>query len=263
MSTKHTHSRKRRTRHKHSTKKKWGRNRSRSKSKSRRSSGRSMRSTSKSNRTRSHSTKKRRTRTRVKKNGTERLYTRRKSCLRGSGGKYFQGEYYPFDETFHGKEIFRKVNDPDDIQFYYVNEYAVSAILANNPHPNIVNIYRMTKTYIDEEFVKPITNIPKQDIDWEQVAAQMELAKKHLHSLGIMYVDWKIDQIGLGQDHMYKLYDFDASGIVNIETGQWMLEPRSDVWAYTNAMQAGLMTPIEIDNYAFSTLLIKEIQTLK
>jgi hypothetical protein len=43
----------------------------------------------------------------------------------------------------------------------------------------------------------------------------MSNVKDFLQGLGIMYVDWKLDNIGKSLiDGKYKLFDFDASGLV-------------------------------------------------
>ena len=75
--------------------------------------------------------------------------------------------------------------------------------------------------------------------------------KKHLQEFGIMYIDWKPDNIGIGDGHL-KLFDFDVSGLVDPKNpGKWILSPPE--WAaYKDALKVGKKTPIEIDDYSFA-----------
>ena len=72
----------------------------------------------------------------------------------------------------------------------------------------------------------------------------------HLHKLGIMYIDWKPDNIGIDENGNLKLFDFDLSGLINLDTKEWQEEPQR-FYSYSKAIQAGNILPEEIDNYAF------------
>ena len=74
--------------------------------------------------------------------------------------------------------------------------------------------------------------------------------KTYLQSLGIMYIDWKLDNIGISDDGQIKLFDFDVSGLIDVKTNGWIKKPPM-FWSYTTAVQNGAETPTEIDNYAF------------
>ena len=80
---------------------------------------------------------------------------------------------------------------------------------------------------------------------------QMRFVKDYLQSIGIMYIDWKPDNIGISRkDGMLKLFDFDASGVIDLQSNTWIIRPL-DWYSYKNAIDAGMRTPKEIDDYVF------------
>jgi len=135
------------------------------------------------------------------------------------------------------------------------NEHAICNILKNNPHPNIVKIYRITESYVDIELLKPI--ISKKDYDKETLISAALLAKKHLQSLGIMYIDWKPDNFGIDTDGNYKLFDFNASGVTT-SNKKWLKHPPVYNWSYRQAVANGIKDPIEMDDFAFDINLTRE-----
>jgi serine/threonine protein kinase len=74
--------------------------------------------------------------------------------------------------------------------------------------------------------------------------------KTYLQNVGIVYIDWKLDNMGISEDKQIKLFDFDASGLIDIETKQWIRRPAL-YWSYMQAINNGIENPIDIDNYAF------------
>lgn len=153
------------------------------------------------------------------------------------------------DERFQGVNFFRKYGGS-------ISEHAIYRILKNNPHPNIVNLYRITESYIDIELLTPI--ISEKDYDKNMVISQALLAKNHLQRLGIMYIDWKPDNIGIATDGTYKLFDFDLSGIIASNSKKWERHPAPYSWSYRQAIANGLKDPKEIDDFAFEINLIRE-----
>ena len=140
-------------------------------------------------------------------------------------------------QDFHNKvPLFRKMTKSKV-------EKEISKILMKNPHPNIVRIYDVTDDYVDMEFLDTRTEIDTMT---------MIEAKTHLQKLGILYIDWKSDNIGTDSKGVFKLFDFDVSGTFNTVTGEWILEP-SHFYAYNKAIKQGAKSPIDIDNYAFKS----------
>ena len=84
----------------------------------------------------------------------------------------------------------------------------------------------------------------------------MKKTKDFLQNLGIMYVDWKMDNIGISNNGEYKLFDFDASGIVDLKTNNWILKPL-DYWSYNEAIKKGCVTPKQIDDWSFDYNMLK------
>jgi serine/threonine protein kinase len=114
----------------------------------------------------------------------------------------------------------------------------------------IVTYYSVTDEYIDMELVKPIK---QYKYNLKEI---MKPVKEYLQSLGIMYIDWKTDNIGKSfNDNKLKLFDFNASGLINIETNEWIIKPVETFWNYSHAIKNGCKTPKEIDNYSFENFI--------
>ena len=174
---------------------------------------------------------------------------KRKTRRRG-GSKQFRGTTVTnLDEKFNGMSFFRKYGAS-------ISELAICKILKNNPHPNIVKIYRITDSYIDIELLTPI--ITEKDYDKNTLISEAVLAKNHLQSLGIMYIDWKPDNIGIDTYGKYKLFDFDLSGITTSDGKKWEVSPAPYSWFYRQAIANGLKDPKEIDDFAFEINFIRE-----
>ena len=127
-----------------------------------------------------------------------------------------------------------------------IGDKKICELLMNNPHKNIVKIYGIGKDYVDMELL----NTDMDTTDKSIIKTIMLVVKAYLQRLGIMYIDWKLDNIGISEDGEIKLFDFDVSGTIDNETKKWIIEPKK-WWSYNNAIQNGMVTPTEIDNYAF------------
>jgi serine/threonine protein kinase len=128
-------------------------------------------------------------------------------------------------------------------------EYAIVSYLQGRPpHPNIVKIYEVTDTHWDAELLEV-------DIDTKdpKIKEQMRAAKNHLQSIGIMYMDWKYDNIGVDICGTYKLLDFNMSGMWVDK--RWVVKPEEG-WNYNIAVNAGITYPIAIDSYAFENTFV-------
>ena len=181
-----------------------------------------------------------------RKYARKRSKTRKlKKIRRGTSKEYTpSGNIINLNETINGQIFFRK-SGGDFV------EHEIAQIILENPHPNIVNIYRITDEYIDIEQVKPITDddIANNNYDKDALLKAAESAKQHLQSLGIMYIDWKPDNFGIDKNGTYKLFDFNASGIAS-SNNTWEIEPPR-YWSYKQALASGKIKPINIDNYTF------------
>jgi hypothetical protein len=130
-----------------------------------------------------------------------------------------------------------------------LNEHTICKIIQTNPHPNIVKIYNITDGFIDMEKVHTYDTLDyNHKIDKVLFLDSMKNVKTYLQNLNIIYIDWKIDNTGVGTDGCYKLFDFDVSGIVN--GNNWEVEPPK-YWSYRTALENGISEPKEIDDFAF------------
>ena len=135
------------------------------------------------------------------------------------------GEFTIDTEILHeGKDFFRKMTK-------HMGERKICELLMKYPHNNIVKIYHIGDDYIDMELLN------------------MEV-KKYLQNLGIIYIDWKLDNIGIGENQQIRLFDFDGSGLIDIETKEWIRRAPL-YWSYREAIKNGMNTPSDIDNCAF------------
>ncbi len=164
------------------------------------------------------------------------------------------GKFREINENFNGEPIFRKeTNDKAQL--------IISKILMEHPYKNIVQNYRVVdnesldKKYVDMEMLHDVNFDNISESELKQI---MDPIKDYLQSLGIMYIDWKPDNIGIDKDGNVKLFDFDVSGLIDVNTGEWIIEPKTS-YSYREAVNAGLKTPIEIDNYAFNSGLKKDV----
>jgi serine/threonine protein kinase len=136
-------------------------------------------------------------------------------------------------------------------------EQAIARLIQQHPHPNIVKVYRVTESSIDIEEVQPFGTEGGPEYDKKTLIAAMTKAKDHLQSLGVMYIDWKPDNIGLAADGTYKLYDFDASGVTKPNKKNWSIRP-PEYWKYRQAIASGIKDPLEMNNFAFDIGLVRE-----
>ena len=144
-------------------------------------------------------------------------------------------------------DVFRKVWDTHCA--YDLNEYDICLILKNNPHKNIVHIYDVQRGHVDEEMLD--VGLEKEDFLKAGKFEEISLALEHLHKLNIVYIDLKLENIGWSKrDSCYKLFDFNASGI--IEEGGKFRRPVLPGFVYQkiNSNVKCLDDLIEYDFYA-------------
>jgi hypothetical protein len=149
--------------------------------------------------------------------------------------------------TADGNHFFRKMyskhKGKNDVR--HIEKQLVEFIM-RNPHPNIVTFYDVNNEYLDMEEL----NTKIIDNDKPEIIAIMREVKDFLQNIGIMYIDWKFDNIGKSKDGNYKLFDFDASGIINLDTNEWIVTP-PNFWSFRNAIKNNCTTPKKMDDWSF------------
>ena len=142
------------------------------------------------------------------------------------------GVCYPLDK--HNPPRFRKriqvAYQPKTTCFYTSNapipnhEPDIYRILQEQQilkkkHPNIVHVYSAYDDFVDIELVRPL------DVVSVETIRKMRDVMEYLHGLGIAYIDWKPDNIGIGDDGEVKLFDFDGSGVFDTcDRYTWILK---------------------------------------
>ena len=170
--------------------------------------------------------------------------------------------------TYNGFPFFRKVyiNPPKNEEQRYVIsiENAIVKILMEHTNPNIVKYYDINNRYVDMEQLNTFKSNPaffdepsmtSEEIN--EIQEVMRHVKDFLQGLGIMYIDWKFDNIGKSSDGKYKLFDFDASGLIDLTTTEWKLK-HVEYWSYNQAIKTSSKTPKEIDDWSFNHNIIEE-----
>lgn len=151
------------------------------------------------------------------------------------------GEIVDIDEKLNGKAFARKLT-------FRKVELDITEILRDNPNPNVVTIYNVNreKSTIDMELLNMdyvLTEENKEKID-----KMIKNVIVYLHSLHIMYIDWKYDNIGMDSNGNFKLFDFDSSGIANDSNTEWEKAPGS---SYVQALLSfnHITSPLCSDNF--------------
>ena len=166
----------------------------------------------------------------------------------------------------NGVPFFRKFGPPLVKNHAYSKEVesAIVKILMINSHPNIVSYYEISDNYIDMEQLHTEKSSPSsfeaEPTSYEtliEIEEVMSKVKDFLQALGIMYIDWKFDNLAKSVDGTYKLFDFDASGLIDLATNEWILKPQP-YWSYKKAIENGCTTPKEIDDWSFNFNIIEE-----
>jgi serine/threonine protein kinase len=176
--------------------------------------------------------------------------------LKGGSIIFENGIKNKTDETYNDKPFFRKVFYIDEttsnmekrlrLEQSAKTEIYIVELLMKNQNPNIVTFYHINDKYVEMEELDITSKLDKME-----VIKTMKKVKDFLQSIGIMYIDWKPDNIGISKDGKYKLYDFDASGVVDLTNPNvWIVKPL-EYYSYNKAIENGITDPKEIDNYSF------------
>ena len=188
------------------------------------------------------------------------------------------------DETYDGQSFFRKVYPENKFikigrETYPIGEanekQIIEILMQEQQHPNIVKFFAIHENAIDMEELETYAtdedygdkNFTKQNKI--QQVEDMRKAKDFLQSLGIMYMDWKFDNIGRAKNNgMYKLFDFDSSGLINPQTNEWLLIPlhiKSYNLSAINEYKRRIgtadkpMTPKEMDDWSFEANILDQV----
>ncbi len=120
-------------------------------------------------------------------------------------------------------DIFRKVLKTHDES--NMTEFRIAEMLLETPQPNVVKIYNAVLDgdicYIDMEY------LDDKYVPFKEYEVDFKKGLNQLHSLGIVYIDIKQDNIGYStKDKVFKIFDFDCSGIVcKDNTKAWLCPP--------------------------------------
>jgi hypothetical protein len=154
------------------------------------------------------------------------------------------GNIIETDEKINGKPFFCK---------YTCNstELEIYKMIKNSPKcPFIVDIYKIDNRSV---YMEKLSTFINSNIVLEN---DMLRAKDYLQSLGVCYIDWKIDNVGIAENGCYKLFDFDCSGIID-SFGKWKIKPE-EMYRYKTAINHGLQQPLEIDNFSFIKIFLNK-----
>lgn len=130
-----------------------------------------------------------------------------------------------YDEDIEDNQtIFRKMVDIDS-----KDEITIANIIIKNQQQgkcqNIVKIYQTKCNSIDMELLD-INFFDENDHKDLNKYNDIKKALEQLNKLGIAFIDLREDNIGYSHnDKMWKIFDFDSSGLIDLETSKWIIEP--------------------------------------
>lgn len=104
-------------------------------------------------------------------------------------------------------------------------ELAIARRIRDNPHHSIVTVYDVAGTCV---YMEHLDTDAARELDPTVLLTSIYgSTAAHLRALGVVYVDWKPDNIGISQDTgLPKLFDFNMSGVVDPkDPTKWELEP--------------------------------------
>ncbi len=177
---------------------------------------------------------------------------------------------YPYKIFIKEKEF-----DPYDPEIAICK--TLKEINSKEINPNIVVIYDVFPSKIILEYL-PIILITENEMkglnelngmkrinssNKEFLKSSINNAREFLNNMGIVYIDYKLDNIGIDYNGNYKLFDFDSSGIVNKTENKWMIEPPNHFVYCKLKKQYGntIKNKIDYDIYAIQ-LFFTDIETI-
>ena len=161
------------------------------------------------------------------------------------------GNIKNLNETKRGVPFFRKLSTSEI-------ELAIARKIMRNPHPNIVKIYAVGDNYIDMEMLDADSVTSKYCRDH---VAELRRAKNHMHKNGIVYIDWRAQNMGISYiNGKLKVFDFDLSGLLRrriLYVNKWKLTSELKAFLLRNAEAAGQITPLKADDWIFEHRFMK------
>lgn len=129
------------------------------------------------------------------------------------------GDVEPLDEENDSRIFFRKEIDVEDGE----REKKIARIIKAHKLANVVDMYDICTSYIDMEMLDINANMK----DLGDMETDIRSAIAQLNAVGIIYIDLKRDNMGYSHtDGKWKIFDFDASGIVDPgDDTVWSMEP--------------------------------------
>jgi serine/threonine protein kinase len=164
------------------------------------------------------------------------------------------------EEPIHSDfDIFRKLINPNNESGK--TELEIAKRLLKCPKPNVVKVYNVVENnehcWIDMECLED------KYVPLDKYVQDLKQGLGQLHTLGVVYIDIKADNIGYSIiDNVYKIFDFDCSGIVNTHfPKQWERAPYHNSFKYKNLRnKEDMLTSLyEMDALAFKMEYKREL----
>lgn len=129
-----------------------------------------------------------------------------------------------------GPDVFRKLLNVDDPS--NMTELAIAKLLKQKPMSHVVKIYDIVQNndecYIDMEYLED------RYVPLSRYVDDFKKGLQQLHSIGVVYIDIKSDNIAYSKlDGVFKIFDFDCSGIVDMnQPNKWLVQPFQQSYMY-------------------------------
>ena len=167
-----------------------------------------------------------------------------------------KGEIEEIKDTYHGIPIFRKYININRSK----NELAIVKKLLHCPCPHCVHIYDVHEeginTYVDMEILDTKRDLQSEK---EKIYNDIRMGLEELHLQQVVYIDLKDDNIGFSEkDKVWKLFDFDASGISDAYFEKWLIEP-PHYYAYKNVIKQYYQLEETIDHFPVEKYVIPNL----
>lgn len=141
----------------------------------------------------------------------------------------------PEETKYNGQNVFRKMLNP--LRHDSMVEMEIAKCVLNNPMPNVVTVYDVVHT--DKECYIDMEDLDVLSFTWRHCISDVIKGLEQLHTINIVYIDIKKDNVGFSHTNgVYKLFDFDCSGIVEASNPkQWRYRPDTNCFIYNKSMQ--------------------------